>query len=78
MIDGPFTETKELVGGFWILNVKDMDEAVAWIRKAPNPHAGDSEIELRQIIQPEDFADLMSDEHVNAIKDFRAEKKAGF
>ncbi len=78
VIDGPFTETKELVGGFWILNVKDMDEAVAWIRKAPNPHAGDSEIELRQIIQPEDFADLMSDEHVNAIKDFRAEKKAGF
>ncbi len=44
VIDGPFTETKELVGGFWILNVKDMDEAVAWIRKAPNPHAGDSEI----------------------------------
>src|SRR5262245_60791015 len=38
VIDGPFAETKELIGGFWILQVKDMDEAVAWLRKAPNPH----------------------------------------
>jgi hypothetical protein len=70
--DGPFAETKELIGGFWILQVKDMDEAVAWMRKAPNPHGEDAHIELRPIIEVEDFADLMAEDHVQRIKDFRA------
>jgi len=78
VIDGPFTETKELIGGFWILQVKDMDEAVAWIRRAPNPHADESEIELRQIIDADEFAHLMTDEHLQSIKDFRESRKAGF
>ena len=71
VIDGPFAETKELIAGFWILQVKDMDEAVAWMRKAPNPHGEDSDVELRPIIELEDFADLMSPDHVQRVKDFR-------
>jgi hypothetical protein len=47
VIDGPFTETRELVAGFWIWDVKDMDEAVAWVKRCPNPMPGPSEIEIR-------------------------------
>jgi hypothetical protein len=47
VIDGPFAETKELIAGFWIWNVKDMDEAVAWVKRCPNPMPGPSEIEIR-------------------------------
>jgi hypothetical protein len=56
VIDGPFTETKELVAGFWILQVKSLAEAIEWVKRAPNPHEGaDSEIEIRQIFEAEDF-----------------------
>jgi hypothetical protein len=55
VIDGPFAETRELVAGFWIWNVKDMDEAVAWVRRCPNPMPGPSEIEIRPLFE---FADL--------------------
>jgi hypothetical protein len=56
VIDGPFTETKELVAGFWIFNVASLQEAVDWIKQAPNPMPGEtSEIEIRQIFAPEDF-----------------------
>jgi hypothetical protein len=47
VIDGPFAETRELVAGFWLWNVKDMDEAVAWVKRCPNPMPGPSEIEIR-------------------------------
>src|SRR5207302_11138079 len=47
VIDGPFAETKELIAGFWIWEVKDMDEAVAWVKRCPNPMPGPSEIEIR-------------------------------
>ena len=53
--DGPFAETKELVAGFWIWQVKSMDEAVEWLKKCPNPHNEDSEIEIRPIFEAEDF-----------------------
>ena len=53
--DGPFTETKELIAGFWIWKVKSMDEAVEWVKRCPNPHNDDSEIEIRQIFEEEDF-----------------------
>jgi len=56
VIDGPFAETKELVAGFWIWQVKSMDEAVEWVKKCPNPMEGPSDIEIRQIFAPEDFA----------------------
>ena len=55
VIDGPFAETKELIAGFWILQVKDMDEAIEWVKRCPNPMPGDSEIEIRQIFEAEDF-----------------------
>jgi hypothetical protein len=55
VIDGPFSETKELVAGFWIWEVKDMDEAVQWVKRCPNPMEGESEIEIRPIFEAEDF-----------------------
>jgi len=55
IVDGPFTETKELIGGFWLWQVRSMDEAVEWLKRCPNPHEGQSEIELRQVFEAEDF-----------------------
>jgi hypothetical protein len=55
--DGPFTETKELVAGFWLWQVRSMDEAVEWVRRCPNPMPEDSEIEIRPVFEPEDFGD---------------------
>jgi hypothetical protein len=55
VIDGPFAETKELIAGFWIFQAKSMDEAIEWVRRAPNPHDEDSEIEIRPIFETEDF-----------------------
>ena len=62
VIDGPFAETRELVSGFWIWEVKDMDEAIAWARRCPNPMPGPSELELRPVITMEDFAETMTPE----------------
>jgi hypothetical protein len=57
VIDGPFAETKELIAGFWILQVKDMDEALEWVKRCPNPMPGESEIEIRPIFEVEDFGE---------------------
>jgi len=54
--DGPFAETRELVAGFWLWEVKDMEEAVAWVKRCPNPMPGPSEIEIRPLYEMEDFA----------------------
>ena len=62
--DGPFAETKELVAGFWIWQVKDMDEAVEWAKRCPNPMPGPSELEIRQVFEAEDFGDAMTPEMV--------------
>jgi hypothetical protein len=62
VIDGPFAETKELVAGYWIWEVRDMDEAVAWVKRCPNPMPGPSEIEIRPIIELSDFAAVMTPE----------------
>jgi hypothetical protein len=59
VIDGPFSETKELVAGFWIIQVKSMEEAVEWMKRCPNPHNEASEIEIRQIFEEADFGDLV-------------------
>lgn len=53
--DGPFTETKELIAGFWLWQVKSIDEAVEWLRRCPNPMPGESEIEIRPVFEMEDF-----------------------
>ena len=56
VVDGPFAETKELVAGFWLLQAKTLQEAIEWIKRAPNPNEhGDSEVEIRQIFEAEDF-----------------------
>ena len=60
--DGPFAETKELVAGFWIWQVKSMAEAIEWVKKCPNPMMTDSEIEIRRIYAPEDFGDALTPE----------------
>ena len=55
VIDGPFTETKELIAGFWIFQVKSLEEAIDWVKRCPNPLEGESEIEIRQVFEAEDF-----------------------
>ena len=55
VIDGPFPETKELIAGYWIWETKSLQEAVEWVKKCPNPMPGESEIEIRQIFEAEDF-----------------------
>ena len=55
VIDGPFSETKELIAGFWILQVKSKEEAIEWIKRSPNPFPGESEIEIRQVYEADDF-----------------------
>lgn len=62
VMDGPFAETKELIAGFWIWKVKDMDEAVEWVKKCPNPMPGPSEIEIRQVFEMEDFGEVLTPE----------------
>ncbi len=55
VIDGPFAETKELIAGFWIWQVKSREEAIEWLKRCPNPHNEDGEIEIRQVFEAEDF-----------------------
>jgi hypothetical protein len=55
VIDGPFSETKELIAGFWLWKVKSIDEAVEWIKRMPNPDKQDGEVEIRQVFDAEDF-----------------------
>jgi hypothetical protein len=62
VIDGPFAETKELVAGYWLWEVRDMDEAVAWVKRCPNPMPGYSEIEIRPVFEMSDFAEVMTPE----------------
>ena len=62
VVDGPFTETKELVAGFWILDVKSKAEVIEWVKRCPNPMPGESEIEIRQVFEAEDFGDALTPE----------------
>ena len=55
VIDGPFAETKELIAGFWLWQVKSMDEALEWVKRCPNPTGADSDVEVRQVFEAEDF-----------------------
>jgi hypothetical protein len=57
VIDGPFAETKELVAGFWLMQAKSLDEAIEWVKRCPNPMEGESQIEIRQIFEMEDFGE---------------------
>ena len=62
MIDGPFTETKELVAGFWLMQVRSKEEVIEWVRRCPNPMEGESEIEIRQVFEAEDFGEALTPE----------------
>jgi hypothetical protein len=62
VIDGPFVETRELVAGYWLWEVKDIDEAVEWVKRCPNPMPGPSEIELRPVVDMTDFAEALTPE----------------
>jgi len=62
VIDGPFAETRELVAGYWLWEVRDMDEAIEWVKRCPNPMPGPSEIELRPVVDMTDFAEVMTPE----------------
>ena len=75
VIDGPFAETKELVAGYWILQCKSLAECVEWIKRCPNPHEGDSEIEIRQLFELEDFGDSPAVDHHRQLGDQLAGKK---
>lgn len=60
--DGPFAETKELIAGFWLWDVKSKEEAIEWVKRCPNPMEGDSEIEIRQVFEASDFGDEFTPE----------------
>lgn len=62
VIDGPFTETKELIAGFWLLQVRSFDEAVEWMKRCPNPHNEPGEIEIRQVFEADDFGEELTPE----------------
>jgi hypothetical protein len=55
VVDGPFAETKELIAGFWLWQVRSLDEAIEWVKRCPNPHPGDSTIEIRPVFEADDF-----------------------
>ncbi len=55
VVDGPFPETKELIGGFWLIQVKSKEEAIEWVKRCPNPTGAESQIEIRQVFEAEDF-----------------------
>jgi len=62
VMDGPFAETKELVAGFWLMQVRSKEEVIEWVRRCPNPHEGESEIEIRQVFEAEDFGEALTPE----------------
>jgi hypothetical protein len=62
VVDGPFTETKELIAGFWLLQVRSKEECIEWVKRCPNPMEGDSEIEIRQVFDADDFGEALTPE----------------
>ena len=75
VIDGPFAETKELVAGYWIWQVKSLEEAIEWVKRCPNPMEGESEIEIRQFFELEDFGESPAIDHHRAVGEKLAAKK---
>ena len=72
VLDGPFAETKELIAGYWLWQVKSMEEAVEWLKRAPFQ---DTEVEIRQVFEAEDFGDNMTPEHRERYEKFRRERQ---
>jgi hypothetical protein len=77
VIDGPFAETKELIAGFWIIQVRSREEAIEWAKRAPNPHfGGDTNLEVRQVFSAEDFGPALTDELKESEGRLREQVKA--
>jgi hypothetical protein len=76
VIDGPFAETKELIAGFWMWNVKSLDEAIEWVKRCPNPTGEESEIEIRPVFEAEDFGAEFTPELREQEERLRAEIEA--
>ena len=77
VIDGPFAETKELIAGFSIWKVSSLQEAIDWVKKCPNPTNEDSEIDIRPLLEPEDFAGLVTPERLVEVKELEARSASG-
>jgi len=75
VIDGPFAETKELIAGYWVIQVKSKEEAIEWIKRCPNPYNEDGEIEIRQFFEIEDFGDSPAVDHHKAVGEQLASQK---
>jgi len=76
VIDGPFTETKELIAGFWLWQVRSMEEAVEWVKRCPNPQQGETEIEIRQVFEAADFGAELTPELREQEERLRAQAPA--
>lgn len=76
VIDGPFSETKELVAGFWLLQCKSKEECIEWVKRCPNPMPGESELEIRQIFEAEDFGEAFTPELREQEERLRAQAAA--
>ena len=72
VIDGPFTEAKELIAGFWIWKLNSLEEAIEWVKRAPSSDCGDYEVEIRQVFEMEDFAPILSEEQIQHKVKLRA------
>jgi hypothetical protein len=73
VIDGPFAETKELIAGFWLIQVKSKEEAIEWVKRCPNPMLGDSELEIRQVFEADDFGPAFTPEQREKEERLRAQ-----
>jgi hypothetical protein len=73
VVDGPFAETKELIAGFWLWEVRDMDEALEWVKRCPNPMEGESDIEIRRVFEADDFGENFTPELREAEERLRAQ-----
>ena len=73
VVDGPFTETKELIAGYWLIQVKSKDEAIEWVKRCPNPLGGEAEIEIRQVFEADDFGPALTPELREAEERLRAQ-----
>jgi hypothetical protein len=76
VIDGPFTEAKELIAGFWLIQVKSMEEAIEWVKRVPNPTGQEGEIEIRQVFEAEDFGPELTPELRQQEERLRAQVEA--
>ena len=73
VVDGPFAETKELIAGFWLWEVRSMEEAIEWLKRCPNPMEGPSEIEIRQVFEADDFGENLTPELRGSEERMRAQ-----